>query len=145
MRHAVILGLTSLLFALLTGMAYQFDLARQHAAHEQRYTEVNANIRSLESLYVTQARALIGALNPQDPLLEALDNAASTLAATTSLTERDTHFQTLVTQVRTKLLTTPTEQMSEPMRQEWRRSTDQMNGALHRRQRLLAQLSGQRQ
>lgn len=141
MRHAMVLGLATLCFAAIGALAYQFDLARQSAMQGQHYTDINNELHKLETQYITQARALIAALNPQDPLLPELDNAPAALNAIPRVHDRDLHYQALVGKVRAKLLSAPTEQMSDPLLQEWRRATDQMNGALHRRQRLLPQLN----
>lgn len=140
MRHAIILGLATLCFAALGVLAYQFDLARQSATQGQHYTDINNDLHKLETQYLTLAHALIAALDPQDPLLRELDSAPAALNAIPRANDRDLHFQALVGKVRAKLLSAPTAQMSDPLLQEWRRSTDQMNGALHRRQRLLPQL-----
>jgi predicted aminopeptidase len=138
MRHAIVLGLVTLCFAVMGSFAYQFDLSRQSAAQSQRYADIHKDLHRLETQYLTNARILIEILNPQDPLLALLDSAPNTLNAIEDVAERDAQFQALVAKVRVKLLTEPTDLMDDAVLQEWRRITDQMNGALHRRQRLLA-------
>ncbi len=141
MRHAMVLGFVTLCFVVMGVFAYQFDLARQSAAHGERYADINKDLHKLEMQYLTHARILIEAINPQDPLLTLLDSAPNTLNAINDVQERDAQFQALVAKVRVKLLTEPTDLMDDTALQEWRRLSDQMNGALHRRQRLLGQIN----
>ena len=141
MRHAILLTVASVLLASLTWMAWHADQARLQAARAAIAQQLSDDARTLEQQYLTQARTLIGLLDPADPLLTDIRAAQPALATMPELAERDPLFQDLVARIRAHLLQAPDPAQSEPLLQEWRRLTDQMNGALHRRQQLLQNAS----
>jgi len=137
MRHAILLTVASLLLASLTWIAWQSDQARLHNAQAAIAQQLSDDAKTLEQQYLTQARTLIDLLDPADPLLTDIRAAQPALATMPVLAEREPLFQDLVARIRTRLLRAPDPGQSETLLQEWRRLTDQMNGALHRRQQLL--------
>lgn len=141
MRHAILLTVASVLLASLTWMAWHADQARLQAARAAIAQQLSDDAKTLEQQYLTHARTLIGLLDSADPLLTDIRAAQPALATMADLAERDPLFQALVTRIRARLLRAPDPAQSEPLLQEWRRLTDQMNGALHRRQQLLQNAS----
>lgn len=139
MRHAIVLGIASWLFAMLMTLAWQFDQQRHNVAQERQTATLDAELDRLESTYLTQAHTLLTLANPAHPLLPAIEAARAALADVPGLAERETRFNQLTGEVRTALLGASTERFGEPQLQEWRRAQDQMNGALNRRQHLLNQ------
>ena len=137
MRHAIILGGFSLLFAVLMGFAYQYDQSRHNANIAGQQAALDAELDRLESQFLTQAYTLLTLAKPGDPLLAELDAAKAALAGVPEFTQRDDRFQQLAGAVRTAVLSASTTHLNEPQLQEWRRTQDQMNGALHRREVLL--------
>lgn len=133
----MLLSVATALLASLTWMAWHADRSRLQAAQATIAQQVSDDAKTLEQQYLTHARTLIGLLDPADPLLADISAAQPALATMPALTERDPLFQDLVARIRVRLLRAPDIAQSEPLLQEWRRLTDQMNGALHRRQQLL--------
>ena len=140
MRHILLLGGVTLLMALLTTLAWQFDQSRTQAAQAALSGQIDADLQRLEQQYLAQAQALITLLNPHDPLLVAIDIAREDMAAANSLAARDALFQAVVIRIRARLLQAPA--ANDQQQQEWQRSIDQMNGALHRRAERLSRLGG---
>lgn len=138
MRHAVLLWFVSVAMALLAVQAYQWDLARAASAQQRVSDQINADLLRLEQQYLAQARSLISTLDARDPLLDAIDASQTALAG--SAQDRDGPFQALVIRIRARLLQAPA--TTGVHQQEWQRSVDQMNGALHRRSLLLEQMQG---
>ena len=137
MRHVILLTVATALLASLTWMAWRSDQARLQTAQATIAQQISDDAKVLEQQYLTHARTLIGLLDPADPLLSDISAAQPALATMPALAERDALFQDLVTRIRARLLRAPDPSQSELLLQEWRRLTDQMNGALHRRQQLL--------
>ena len=141
MRHIILLTVATLLLAATTWSAYQFDLSRQQSQHDVFAQQISQDALKLEQQYLNNARTLIALLDPHDPLLARLESAQSMLTAVPSVREREPVFQELVSRVQTRLLSVPENQnQSDTRLQEWRRITDQMNGALNRREQLLLRL-----
>lgn len=138
MRHLLLLGIATVLLASLAWQAWQFDQARQHARQTQLEQQINQDALTLEQQYLAHARTLISLLDPQDALLVDIDHARSALTDL-PLAQRQTQFQNLVERIRLRILQAPDPANSETLLQEWRRLTDQMNGALHRHRQLLSQ------
>lgn len=137
MRHLILLTVATLLLASLTWMAWRSDQARLHAAQATLAQQISDDAKALEQQYLTHARTLIGLLDPTDPLLTDISAAQPALATMPALAERDPLFRDLVVRIRARLLRAPDPSPSDALLQEWRRLTDQMNGALHRREQLL--------
>lgn len=144
MRHVILLGLASLLFAVLTWFAYTSDSARQQSILQDEQAAIDADLYKLEQGYLAAAHTLITALDATDPLIADLDALRIRNPAETALprAERATRFDALVDRIRARLLSANVAAMSDPVAQEWRRATDQMNGALHRRKLLLETPAG---
>lgn len=137
----MLLSVATALLASLTWMAWHADQARLQSAQAAIAQQISDDAKTLEQQYLTHARTLIGLLDPADPLLADISAAQPALATMPALAERDPLFQDLVTRIRVRLLRAPDPAQTEPLLQEWRRLTDQMNGALHRRQQLLQNAS----
>lgn len=137
MRHVILLAVATVLLASLTWAAWRSDQARQQSTQAAIAQQISDDAKALEQQYLTHARTLISLLDPADPLLTDISAAQPALATMATVAERDPLFQDLVAGIRARLLRAPDPTQSEPLLQEWRRLTDQMNGALHRRQQLL--------
>lgn len=145
MRHFILLTLATLLLASITWSAYQFDLSRQQSRHDAITQQISQDALKLEQQYFNHARTLIALLDQHDTLLAQIESAQSSLAAMPSITEREPVFQDLVSRIQTRLLFVPIsgrqdQSQNDARLQEWRRITDQMNGALNRREQLLQKL-----
>lgn len=142
MRHVILLTVATLLLATITWSAYQFDLSRQQSRHDDIAQQISQDALKLEQQYFNHARTLIALLDPHDTLLVQIESAQSSLAAMPSISEREPVFQDLVSRIQTRLLFVPIsgrqdQSQNDARLQEWRRITDQMNGALNRREQLL--------
>lgn len=137
MRHFVLLTIATLIFATLTWLAWEHDQSRQQAKHAEVELQISQDALALEQQYLSHARTLIALLDPQDSLLAEIDATRTVLTDMSSLVEREPRFQDLVARIRARLLRSPDPAQSDALLQEWRRLTDQMNGALHRRNLLL--------
>lgn len=138
MRHLLLLGFVSLVMAMATALAWQWDHARQQRATSAEHSQIQTDIQRLEQQYLSTARALLAARDPGDPLLDSIDNGPEQWQTLGEANAREAAFQALVSQVRSHLLVAPSQ--DEASLQEWRRAQDQMNGALHRRAQLMARL-----
>lgn len=136
----MLLGTATLIFANLTWWAWNSDQARQQAAHTSLEQQISEDALALEQQYLSRARTLIALLNPQDALLTEIDSARISLTTQSSLAQRQAEFDTMADRIRLHLLQSPAPADNDALLQEWRRLTDQMNGALHRRSLLLEEL-----
>lgn len=139
MRHLLVLGIATLLLATLTWQAWQYDHNRQQARASRLETQLNHEALVLEQQYLAYAHTLISLLAPEDTLLAEIEQARESLEDL-PLAQRQRPFQALVERIRVRLLQqAPDPARSDVLLQEWRRLTDQMNGALHRHRQLLEQ------
>ncbi len=147
MRHAVVLLLASLFFALMTAVTWQHDTARALQDKRERQQAMDTRLLALETDYLRGARSLLAlvpaGLSPAQasmgPLLEEIDTALVDFASTSDIDAREVAFDSLVTRIGEVLLRVEPETFGNSIAQEWRRQNDRMNGALHRRSLLLEQ------
>lgn len=138
MRHLSLLAVGTLIMAICTSLAWQWDQARTLSAENAAQAPLQHQINTLEHQYLSTARALLAQQNAADPLLNQIDHEPAEWKTLTSIQERDAAFQTLASKVRARLLTAPSNDAATL--QEWRRTQDIMNGALHRRDLLIEQI-----
>lgn len=151
MRHLLILGVASLVFALMTAVAWQHDTQRATQAQRDKQQAIDGRLLALEMEYLQGAQTLLtviatrrssGALpdsDAQNDLLDAIGKALVAFPAKQDSKAREAAFDSLETRIRIVLLQHDPARFGDAVAQEWRRQTDRMNGALHRRALLVEQ------
>ena len=139
MRHFTILLVVTMVMSAITWTAFQYDRSRP-SAQDQMEKRISADAFKLEQQYLRDAHTLLSIVVPGDSLLNKLEMAQQTLAQVPLLADREPLFQDLVSQVQVRMLNAAIPAGNDAVMQEWRHLTDQMNGALHRREQLLKRL-----
>lgn len=139
MRHLFVLGMTSLVFLVLTAAAYRYDVARHDDKTAEATRQLSQELLKFELKYLQAAQVLLQ-LGGDEQLLSDVKAYESRRLSLTDRDQQEALFQSLVTRVRAQLLVKMDEGSSEPLAQEWRRATDQMQGALTRRTQVLAEI-----
>lgn len=142
MKHLLVLGLTSCAFLLLATLACRYDVARHDARTAEAALQLSQELLKFELSYLQAAQALLQ-LSGEERLLEEVQSYESRRQLLTTKDEQEALFQNLVTRIKAQLLLRMDKGMSESLAQEWRRSADQMQGALTRRMQVLREMPSQ--
>ncbi len=142
MRHALLLGIFTLLMAGLSTVAFHMDQARNLSRQQIVAQQIDQDLLRLELQFMDQASLLISVLNPADPFLPTLTQTRNALRVDPDPQSREDRFQRLVVQVKARVLKAP--ETDEASLQEWRRAQDQLNGILNRHRVLQRELEESR-
>ena len=138
MRHLTIIGVATLVCALLTGLAYHLDSTRIERQTQAREQQISEEFASHEKRYIDAAITLLSGDDVNSAFVDEIRETQTTLATESDWRQRTEQFELLVARVRPRVLASlPPELGTDPQSQELRRLQDEMNGALHRRDVLL--------
>lgn len=155
MRHLLILGVASIVFALMTAVAWQHDTDRAMQAQRDKQQAIDGRLLALEMEYLQGAQTLLTVIagrwssggspnagsmaSSPNELLDAIGNALAAFPDMQDNRAREMVFDNLEKRVRGVLLQHDPARFGDTVAQEWRRQTDRMNGVLHRRALLVEQ------
>ncbi|CBL44368.1 similar to phage-associated protein [gamma proteobacterium HdN1] len=152
MRHLLVLSAATLVFVLITAVSWKYDASRATQSQRDQQQAVDGRLLALEINYLQGAHTLLsvivarqssGAASASNTLQTLADNveaAISEFPSQQDIDARKAAFENLQNRIQIALLQQDPTSLGDAVAQEWRRQTDRMNGALHRRRVLVEQM-----